>query len=390
MHPHVVILSAFLSPFRSGAEACVEEVAHRLVARYSITIVTARLRRDVPRVGVLPPPGGRGLGGGDQGIPLLRIGFGSPFDKWLFPFLAPFVVRKLRPDIVHAVLETFAGAALLLCRFVYPQAQRILTLQTTNRSFLKCPVIRAAHRVTAISSVLVEAAKRCGKEAAFIPNGVDYTAIREACARYPKMPGRILFVGRLEKMKGVDTLLAAFAQLPVAPTINPPPPVGERGGPLPSPVYGGRAGVGGNLRVVGDGSLRKQLLAFSFQFSAAHNIHFVGYLPVPELYKEFAEAEIFCALPRSEAMGNVFLEAQAAGCAVLGTRVGGVPDVVLHGKTGILLAPEDPQVAATTLALLLKDAELRQKLSSAAVAHAEKYDWSGIAEQYAAMYAKIL
>lgn len=357
--PRVVILSAFLSPFRSGAEACVEEVAARLADRFDVTIVTARMRRSLEKDERWRMKDGRD-------VRVLRIGLGYPCDKWLFPFLAPFVVRKLKPDIVHAVLETFAGAALLLCRFVYPQARRILTLQTTNRSFLKCPIIRAAHRVTAISSVLVDAARKCGCDAQHIPNGVDYTAIREACVRYPKVPGRVLFVGRLEKMKGVDTLLGAVSDERLAVRTD------------------------WSLRIVGSGSLQEKLSATRYPLPATHRIEFTGCLPTTEVYREFAEAEIFCALPRSEAMGNVFLEAQAAGCAVIGTRVGGVPEIVLHGKTGILIAPEDPKAAATTLTLLLKDAELRQKLSSAAVAHAEQYDWSGIAEKYAAMYAEIL
>ena len=89
-------------------------------------------------------------------------------------------------------------------------------------------------------------------------------------------------------------------------------------------------------------------------------------------------------------MGNVFLEAQAAGCAVIGTRVGGVPEIVLHGKTGILIPSDDPEAATTTLALLLKDQELRGKLSSAAVEHARQYDWSGIAEKYAGIYEALV
>ena len=363
--PNVIILSAFLFPFRSGAEVCVEKVAARFADRFDITIVTAKMRRDLPRVGEIPSLLVGGLGRGGQTITVIRVGLGYSFDKWFYPFLAPFVVRRLRPDIVHAVLETFAGAALLLCRWVYPQARRILTLQTTNRSFLKCPIIRSAHRVMAISSVLVEAAKRCGRDAKLIPNGIDYWAIREACARYPKAPGRILFVGRLEKMKGVDTLLTAFSEV-----------VGK----FPQ-AY---------LRIVGDGSMHSQLSAHSSQLVSHDHIHFLGYLSDSSLWREYAEAEIFCALSLSEAMGNVFLEAQAAGCAVIGTRVGGVPEIVLHGKTGILIPSDDPEAATTTLALLLKDQELRGKLSSAAVEHARQYDWSGIAEKYAGIYEALV
>ncbi len=332
-----------------------EEVAVRLADRFDVTIVTARMRRaPLPN---LPPEG--------EGISIIRVGLGHSFDKWLYPFLAPFVVWRLRPDIVHAVLETFAGAALWGCRWLVPSTKRVITLQTTNRSFLKCSIIRSAHRVTAISSVLVATAKRCGRDAVLIPNGVDDGALREACARHQKVPGRILFVGRLEKMKGVDTLLTAFTevveQFPQA-----------------------------HLRIVGDGSQKSLLVARCSLLVQQGKVVFVGYVPQPELYMEFAEAEIFCALPRSEAMGNVFLEAQAAGSAVIGTRVGGVPEIVLHGKTGILVPPDDPEAAMTTLALLLKDQELRGKLSSAAVEHARQYDWLGIAEKYAGIYEALV
>ena len=359
--PRVVILSAFLSPFRSGAEACVEEVAARLADRFDITIVTARMRK-APHPNPLP------MG---EGITVIRVGPGYSSDKWLYPFLAPFVVWRCKPETIHAVLETFAGAALFLCRWIYPQARRVLTLQTTNRSFLKCPIIRSAHRVTAISAVLVEAARKCEREAILIPNGVDFPAMREACAKHQKIPGRMLFVGRLEKMKGVDTLLTAFSE------------VVEK---FPQ----------AHLRIVGEGSQKSLLVARCLPCRQAGSllvkqgkVFFVGYLSPPQAYKEFAEAEIFCALPRNEAMGNVFLEAQAAGCAVIGTRVGGVPEIVLHGKTGILVPPDDLVAAATTLALLLKDQELRRQISSAAVDHAEQYDWGGIAEKYAAVYEEL-
>lgn len=339
-----------------------EEVAARFADRFDMTIVTAKLQKIS---GVSFPAFAKATVGwqllGGRGVRVIRVGIGCSFDKWLFPFLAPFVVRRRKPDIVHAVLETFAGAALFLCRWVYPRAGRILTLQTTNRSFLKCPIIQSAHHVTAISSVLVEAARKCGKEAILIPNGVDREAIRGACERYPKVPGRILFVGRLEKMKGVDTLLTAFSE------------VVEK---FPQ----------AHLRIVGDGSLRELLVSRCSLLVAQGRIVFVGFVPPPAVFKELAEAEIFCALSRSEAMGNVFLEAQAAGCAVVGTRVEGVPEIVLHGKTGILVPPDAALAAESVLETLLKDQELREKLASVAVEHSRGYDWSGIAERYGAIY----
>ena len=166
-------------------------------------------------------------------------------------------------------------------------------------------------------------------------------------------------------MKGVDTLLGAFAKIceefPQA-----------------------------HLRIVGDGSLRSPLPALSSRLGIAGRVTFVGYIPHPEVYKEYAQAQIFCALSRSEALGNVFLEAQAAGCAVIGTRVGGIPEIVDDGKTGILVPSSDVQAATKALRRLLKDDALRARLVEEGRRSAVQYDWGPIAERYAQIYSATL
>jgi glycosyltransferase involved in cell wall biosynthesis len=367
MRPKVIILSAFLSPFRSGAEACVEEVSLRLCSRYDLTIITARLRRDLPKHDRL-----RGV------VPIVRVGLGCSFDKWLFPFLAPFTARGKHPQLIHALLETFAGLALFFCQWLVPSAKRLLTLQTTNRSFLKWLVLRPPHSMTAISRTLQEIASSLGRsDVTVIPNGIDYPAIRAACGRHPKVPGRILFVGRLRPMKGVDTLLRAFAKLPA---------------PQPSPRLrlAGSGELPASLRIVGDGELRSRLEHLAHDLGIADRVTFTGYVPIPKVYEEFAQAEIFCSLSRHEALGNVFLEAQAAGCAVLGTAIEGIPEVVLDGQTGILIPCDDIHGARRALESLLRSSSLREKLSSAAVLHAKQYDWGVIAERYERLYAQFV
>lgn len=353
MKPRVVILSAFFRPFRSGAEACVEEVPPLLAQRYSFVIVTAKLRRDLPR---------RTQFSAD--VSLLRIGFGLPIDKWLFPFLAPLAARRERPDIIHAVLESFAGMAMVLCRVTAPRAKRILTCQSTNTSALLAPMHHSADRVTVISSVLLERAKAFGCFATLIPNGIAASQIAQAVAGTRRVSGRVLFVGRLEPMKGVDVLLRAFAQ----------------------------AGLPENaaLRVVGDGSQRGALEALAQSLGIAHRVTFVGYVPTPEVFTEFAQAEIFAGLSRSEALGNVFLEAQAAGCAVVATKVGGIPDVVRDGETGILVPPDDVDAAHAALCRLLADADERTRSATLAKHAMQSFDWRAIADRYAGVYADLL
>ncbi len=349
MKPKIVILSAFSSPLRSGAEACAEEVSALLKDKYNFTIVTARMSRSLPK--------------NDQisGIDVIRVGFGFSFDKWLYPFLAPFVAKKLRPDIIHAVLETFAVLALYFCRFICTQPKRMLTLQTTNRRLFKKSIIKSAHKVTAISSPLITIAKECGADVVQISNGLHISSIPEI----EKEKGTIVFVGRLEKMKGIDVLLLAVSKCKMQ-------------------------NVKCKMRIVGEGSQRKSLEELSKSLGLQDIVTFTGFVPVPHVYEEFAKAEIFCGLSRSEALGNVFLEAQAAGCAVLGTTVGGIPDIVENGVTGLLIPPDDVEVASDALIKLLNDAELRLKLSENGKKNAENYDWSELAEKYANIYDEVI
>ncbi len=352
MKPRIVLLSAFLSPFRSGAEACVEEVALRLCDRYDIVIVTAKLRRSFPREGLLQ---GR--------VRVLRVGLGLPSDKWLFPVFGALAARRLRPQLMHAVLESYAGLALLGARLLW-RAPTLLTCQSTNTSFL----VRFMHRfvtgVTCISRVLMKRAADFGRtDAVLIPNGVDTAAIRAAGTSCPKVPGRILFTGRLEQMKGVDTLLRAFAQV---------------------------SAPNAHLHIVGDGSKRAELETLARALRLTERVTFRGFIAVPHVFEEFAAAEIFCGLSRSEALGNVFLEAQSAGCAVVATNVGGIPDVVQDGLTGMLVAPNNPAAAAHAMNTLLANESLRTSFRQAAQQNALRYDWHGVAAQYAAQYDRLL
>lgn len=353
--PRIVILSAFLTPFRSGAEACAEEISQRLTGEFDVVIVTSKLRWSLPRKTML-----------EGKVPVVRVGIGCPIDKWLFPFFAPFAAKKLKPVLVHAILESFAGAALIICKWIMPDARRMLTLQTTNSQFLRKKMIRCANAVTAISSILAEQAEPYfGGNIRLIRNGIPFHELRRAAASMHKMPGRVLFVGRLEPMKGVDTLLRAFASLSTD---------------LAHAC----------LHIVGEGSQMHTLKTLAANLHVEKHVRFLGYVRGPELLREYAEAEVFCGLSRSEALGNVFLEAQAAGCAVIATRVGGIPDIVHDEHTGLLVPPDDPASAASAIALLLRDSALRQSLAESGAQSVMQFNWDTIAALYGEEYRKMV
>jgi glycosyltransferase involved in cell wall biosynthesis len=176
---------------------------------------------------------------------------------------------------------------------------------------------------------------------------------------------RILFVGRLEYVKGVDVLLRAVAQI--------------------------QSYLGAwQVRIVGDGSARTTLEQLTKDLGLSSMVTFVGFAPVSRVYDEYAEASIFCGLSRSEALGNVFIEAQAAGLPVVATRVGGIVDTVIENETGILVPPDEVTKTAETLLALVQHPETRRRLGENGKVHAAQYDWNGIAAQYAAVYQSLL
>jgi glycosyltransferase involved in cell wall biosynthesis len=119
-------------------------------------------------------------------------------------------------------------------------------------------------------------------------------------------------------------------------------------------------------------------------------VEFLGRLTDLRLHRQFAEAEIFAGLSRSEALGNIFLEAQAAGCAVLATRTGGIPDIVHDDKSGLLIPPDDEKAAAEALEKLATDPQLRERLVKAGRENVLRYDWDLIAPKYAEVYRSLL
>src|SRR3989339_949815 len=158
----LVILSVNYEPYMSGAEQMVREILERLGEKYATTLLTARFDKKLPFYEKR------------AGFEIFRLGVGHKIvDKFLYPVLAAIKTRDLRPDIAHAVMESYAGGALVIIKYLYPKAKRILTLQSgdldDNRKqknhLIKLTwkiIHRSPHIITAISSFLARRAERLG------------------------------------------------------------------------------------------------------------------------------------------------------------------------------------------------------------------------------------
>ncbi len=163
-----------------------------------------------------------------------------------------------------------------------------------------------------------------------------------------------LFVGVLERYKAVDVLADAWRL--AAPRVP-----------------------GATLHVVGRGPLRGVVEALVADLPA--QTRWTESLPTPEVARALDESTVLVLPSRSEGLGRVVVEAFCRGRGVVGSRVGGIPDIVSDGETGVLVPPEDAEQLADALVRVLSDAGLAARLGAAARDAVEP--WLATPEEYA-------
>ncbi len=270
--------------------------------------------------------------------------------------------RAFRPHIVH----THAAKAGALGRLAARLARVPVTVHTFHGHVLRGyfnPAIAAAFRaieralarrttrIVAISpgqrEELLAMGIGCPEQMAVVPLGLELDpflesqARRGALRRHLALPpeAKVLgIVARLVPIKDHATFFAAAARVAQA-----------------DPAL--------HLVVAGDGPLRGELEALAGSSGLAGRAHFLGWWEdLPALY---ADLDVLALSSRNEGTPVCLLEAMAAGVAVVATRVGGVPDMVRHGETGLLVPAGDPAALAAAVATLLADPERRLALGLA-------------------------
>ncbi len=192
---------------------------------------------------------------------------------------------------------------------------------------------------------------------AVVLNGVDFAALDEAAARQDGVPplgeGRVVAcIARLEPVKGVEHFVRAAALVD-----------------------------GATFVVAGTGSLEARLREIALAQRGGSRVEFLG--SVPSAAALMARADVVVVPSLSEAFGLVAAEAMALGRPVVATRVGGLPEVVVDGQTGLLVEPNDSPAVANAVRRLLDDSGLAARLGAAGRAHArERFDARRMAAEY--------
>lgn len=190
------------------------------------------------------------------------------------------------------------------------------------------------------------------------PMGVDISEFCIPVEEKEKKDGKIiLFVGRLDKIKGIEYLIGAMEYMDA------------------------------KLVIVGDGILREKLEMQAKKYG--DKVKFMGAVEHSKLPYIYAKADVFVAPSitlengATEGFGLVLVEALAAGIPVIGTRTGGMKDIILDNENGYFVEEKNSRMIADKVNYLLNNREVYERLAGNAKQTIRKYDWNYVGEEYA-------
>jgi glycosyltransferase involved in cell wall biosynthesis len=287
--------------------------------------------------------------------------------------------RRERYDVVHVhwplPLALFGWAAQLarpvplVTTFYGVELRWVKSAMPFLKRFLAWAA-RRSDRVVAISSYTAGEVR----ELADVPvEVIPYTAtFPEPAGRRARGEGpfTVLFVGRLVERKGVSHLVAALARL-------------DRDVPA-------------RLVIVGEGPERPRLEQEARRLGVADRVELRGRVSGDELAAAYASASVF-VLPSvldargdTEGLGVVLLEAMHHGVPVVGSRIGGIPDIVVDGESGLLVPPGDAEALAGAIRALARDPVLAARLGEGGRERLRThFSWDAIIRRWEDLYREV-
>jgi len=218
-----------------------------------------------------------------------------------------------------------------------------------------------------------------------VPPGVDTTRFypipKDEALEFIGPPARhcmLLYVGRVEPLKGIDTLFEAIAILK------------QEGFLVINPLC--LAIIGGDPEASTEemSSEMDRLQNLRESLGIGDLITFLGQRDQDTLQYYYSAAEIVVVPSHYESFGMVALEAMACGTPVIASETGGLAFLVKDGETGFHVPAVDPEALAERLKELMQDEDLRAKLGEQAAIYAKEFSWSLIVDQILELYASVL
>ena len=265
-----------------------------------------------------------------------------------------------------------------------PDAESDIRVEIERRAVRRSDGLVAASEIEA--SELLRLYDADPAKLSIVPCGVDtdvFRPIRQVDAR--EALGRdqcerlMLFVGRIEQIKGIDVLLDALGLLfKRRPDLR---------GNVCLVVVGGALDPGDDAP---ETEKIQELRRLVHEHRMEDSVDFIGSIDQPRLALWYSAADL-CAVPSlTESFGLVALEAMACGTPVVATRVGGLQTVVEDGESGLLVPPGDHAALAEAIEQVLMDHRLRTHLAHGARDRAEHFTWQRVGDGIEALYDRVL
>lgn len=287
-------------------------------------------------------------------------------------------LRRFRADVVsaHFVSEAalYAATACAMLRIpfvVTAHGSDLFRSPSRSRHYQRVVkvVLRRAAAVTAVSHGLIDGAismePSISPKSQVIPNGVD-VAFFEQWKDHPPLVEYpyLLAIGNLRSVKGHDILIRSL-------------------GKVISRYPQHRLVIGGA------GSMYQELATLANELGIADHLVWWGRTGRSEIARLLHGCDVLVVPSRSEGFGMVVLEAYACGKPVVASRVGGLPEIVRHGETGLLVEPENVEALAEAILSLLDCPEMGAEMGGAGRRLAANYDWDTIVDQYLEMFQSV-
>jgi D-inositol-3-phosphate glycosyltransferase len=188
----------------------------------------------------------------------------------------------------------------------------------------------------------------------------------------------ILFVGRIEPLKGVDTLIQAMSHFDKS--------LQNKEHPVHLAIIGGEPNVSPHEM----SAEMKRLQKLSDDLCMGSTILFLGKRAQDTLPYYYSAAEVLVMPSLYESFGMVALEAMACGTPVIASEVGGLGYLVQNGVTGYTIPDSDPNMLSEKLSILLSNKDLRNDMACRAVGDARNYQWGIVASQIVDVYKEVI
>jgi len=225
--------------------------------------------------------------------------------------------------------------------------------------------------------------KADARKIAILPPGVDtghfYPIPADEAKDFigiPRADRMILFVGRIERLKGVDTLIRAMSCLNLK----------EMQKPACLTIIGGDPNASSEKMT----AEMMRLQSLCQELCMERMVIFLGKRGQDTLLYYYSAAEVLVMPSHYESFGMVALEAMACGTPVVASQVGGLAFLVQDGVTGFTVPDGDHEALCDRLTRLLGDDDLRRQMGAAATANASNYSWDKIATQMIEIYTSLL